>query len=146
MSSQDNKSIAREIYDSFNRREFKAASKLVDTNAELRIVPFGQTFRGPNGMIQMLENWYQGFSDGKCNVKNGFGSDEYVTVEFTGTGTNTGTLQSPEGDIMPTNKRVEVQFCDVYRIRNAKIVEFKSYFDNATMLKQLGVLPKLEHH
>jgi steroid delta-isomerase-like uncharacterized protein len=146
MTIGDNLSIAREVYDCFNRKDFKAAAKLVDTKAELLIVPFNQTLKGPDGMAQMLGNWGKAFPDGKCNIKNVFCSGENVTVEFIGTGKQTGTFQTPDGEVLTTNKKVEVPFCDVFSIRNGKIVNFKTYFDYATFMKQLGVLPELKYH
>jgi len=102
--------------------------------------------RGPEGMVQMLENWGKAFPDGKCNIKNIFGSGDYVTVEFMGTGKQSGTFQTPEGEFLTTNKKIEVPFCDVFKFRNGRIINFKTYFDYSTIMKQLGILPELKYH
>jgi len=48
-------------------------------------------------------------------------------------------FRAPAGDIPATGKKVDVQFCDVLRIENDRIVQIKSYFDSGTFARQLGV-------
>ena len=70
------------------------------------------------------------------------GSDDYAVVEFVGRGTNTGPLATPQGEIPATGRAIEIPFCDVHRIEDGKITNGRSYFDMATMMRQLGLLPK----
>ena len=85
------------------------------------------------------------FPDGRCDVTNIAASEDGAVVEFAGRGTQTGTFITPEGEIMPTGKRVDVPFCDVFKIKNGKIVSYNSYFDSSTMMKQLGLIPEMKH-
>lgn len=70
------------------------------------------------------------------------GSDDYAVVEFIGRGTNTGPLATPQVEVPATGHKVEIPFCDVHRIEDGKITNGRSYFDMATMMRQLGLLPE----
>jgi predicted ester cyclase/quinol monooxygenase YgiN len=56
-------------------------------------------------------------------------------------GTHTGILRAPSGEIPPTGKRTEVDFCGAYEFEEGKITSFHLYFDQVDMLTQLGVTP-----
>jgi len=60
-----------------------------------------------------------------------------VAVRATFGGTHQGDLMG----IAPTGKEVSGDGILIYRIENAKIVEFWSGFDQLTILQQLGVVP-----
>lgn len=55
-----------------------------------------------------------------------------------GRGTHRGVLNSPAGELQPTGKSMQVNFCDVYRLKHGKIVRADSYFDFYGLLKQLA--------
>lgn len=145
MSVHENLKTARAFYEEFNKRNFTNVQKLVDDNAQFQIIPFSAKFSGKEGYLQLAQGWYNAFPDGQCVITNISASEEGAVVEFAGRGTQTGTFRSPEGDIAPTGKKVDVPFCDVFKIKNGKIVSYNSYFDNATMMKQLGIIPELHH-
>jgi steroid delta-isomerase-like uncharacterized protein len=142
MSVQENLKIAREFYEGFNKRNFANVQKFVDDNAQFQVIPFNTKFSGKEGYMQVVQGWTTAFSDGQCDITNIAAGDDWAVVEFTGRGVQDGTLMSPEGSIMPTGKKVDIPFCDVFKIKNGKIVSHNSYFDTATMMKQLGLIPK----
>ena len=50
--------------------------------------------------------------------------------------------ESPGGDIPATGKSVTLELCDVFKIEDGKIKSLRSYFDSASLLMQLGVMPE----
>ena len=52
-------------------------------------------------------------------------------------GTHTGDL----GEIPATGKRVTLQYVDIMRVRNGKIVEHWLSVEQLSVLQQLGVIP-----
>jgi len=62
--------------------------------------------------------------------------------EFRVTGTHTGVLASPEGDIAPTNRRATARGVQLQRIAEGKIAEEHVYFDQLEILAQLGLVPE----
>ncbi|HVO74483.1 MAG TPA: ester cyclase [Ignavibacteriaceae bacterium] len=145
MSVQDNLKVARGFYEEFNKRNFSNVQKTVDDKAQLQIIPLNTKFSGKEGYLQLAQGWANAFPDGQCIITNITAGEDGVVVEFAGRGTQTGTFRSPDGDIMPTGKSVDIPFCDVFKIKNGRIVSYNSYFDTATMLKQLGLIPELKH-
>ena len=51
----------------------------------------------------------------------------------------TGALQSPDGEIPPTGKSMEVRACQVTELEGDKAKAIRHYFDLATMMQQLGL-------
>jgi predicted ester cyclase len=57
--------------------------------------------------------------------------------------THTGPLTLPDGtQIPPTGKRVEIRGMEFCQVRDGKLVIDNLYYDNLTLLAQLGLLPQ----
>ena len=136
----DTSSLVREIYDAYNDRQFDRAADLVTDDFELTMVPTGQTFNGPDGMRQFLQTWATGFPESSVAITNVVAGESQAAIEYTGRGVHSGPLQTPAGEISATGKQVELQLCDVFSIRDGKLAGGRSYFDMATMMRQLGLL------
>jgi len=113
-------------------------------DCEVIDAPSGMTSRGPDGYKQLILFFEEGFPDSTIEITNLFATEEEAVVEFIGRGTNTGPLHMPTGDVPPTGRLVELRFCDVYRIRNGKIVSYRSYYDALSFMQQLGFIPSQE--
>jgi len=46
------------------------------------------------------------------------------------------------GKIGPTGKKIDIPFCEIFEIRNGKLVSSHLYFDVATMMQQLELVPE----
>jgi steroid delta-isomerase-like uncharacterized protein len=139
---QDNASIARSLYDHWNERQFDKVADLMAAEGEIVLVGSDTRFRGPSGAIEFSHMWADGFPDGRVKVDNVIASGDYVCVQYTGTGTQTGALKSPAGEIPATGRSITLNCCDVHEFRDGKIRMVQSYFDSASMLMQLGVMPE----
>ena len=135
--------IAHLIYDSFNNRDFNKSKSVISEQAEWLDMAAGTSFHGKEGFKQYDQNWLTAFPDGKIEVKKIMSAGESLVVELVGRGTHTGAFRSPTGVIPPTGKKVELHVCDVMQIRNGEIVLGHSYYDIASLLKQLGQVEKL---
>jgi steroid delta-isomerase-like uncharacterized protein len=140
MATQNYGDIARSMYDAFNRKDFDHIESICSDRLEWNDLASGQVFRGQNGCRQYNEDWSKAFPDGRIEVKNVVAAGDHVVVEFIGRGTQTGPMPKSFGRIQPTNRKLELSFCDVLRFRDGKIVSGNSYYDMASMLRQLGVL------
>ena len=139
---QDNVDIARKLYEHWNAREFDRIAELMADDGEIVLVGSDTRFRGPDGAIEFSRMWADGFPDGNVTIDRTIASGDTVVVEFTGTGRHTGTLRAPGGDVPATGQSVTLQLCDVQDIRDGKIRRLRSYFDAASLLQQLGVMPE----
>ncbi len=137
-----NTEIARAVYERWNAREFDGVAELFAEDGEIVLVGSDTHFRGPAGAIEFSRMWADGFPDGRVTIDRATESGDFVTVQHTGTGTQTGTLRGPGGDIPATGRSVILHLCDVHQIKNGKIRSMQSYFDSASLLTQLGVMPE----
>jgi SnoaL-like polyketide cyclase len=86
--------------------------------------------------------WYEGFPDGKIEFRSITETDDTVVIEFTGRGTHTGTLRSPMGDIEATGRPMGSS-SDVWSFASdGTPTQVLTYFDTASMMAQLGLLPQ----
>lgn len=134
--------VVRTVYDAFNDRDFDRAVSVVSDDAEWTNVPTGETLRGRDGVQQFLQRWGGGFPDGRIEVSSIKAGEGFAVVEFVGRGTNSGSLQTPAGDLPPTNRSVEVRFCDVVEVSDGRITGGRTYWDMASLMTQLGVMPE----
>jgi steroid delta-isomerase-like uncharacterized protein len=141
MADSDNISIARRLYEDWNKRDFDHLAGLLATDGEIVLVGSGTSFRGPDGARQFAEMWATAFPDGEVAIERAAASGDQVTVEYTGRGTHTGALRSPGGDIPATGRSVTLQLCDVFTIESGRVKSMRSYFDSMSLLTQIGVMP-----
>ena len=137
----DHATLVRSVYSAYNDRAFDRAAALVSDDYEWLMIPTQQTFHGADGMQQYLAGWAEGFPDSVVEVTNVIVGDGQAMVEFTGRGTHSGTLTTPMGAIAATGKQAELHFCDVYEIAGDKLRRGRTYFDLATLMRQLGLAP-----
>jgi steroid delta-isomerase-like uncharacterized protein len=140
MPTTDNANVIKALFDAFNERDFDNAAALVTEDFELVDYAFGFTFRGPAGLLQ----WFQGFvtagPDARAQLMRTIVEGEWVASEHIGRFTQTGPLVTPAGEIPPTGQKVEIQFAEVYQIKDGKIALLHAYYDGATIMRQLGLM------
>lgn len=140
-TTQENATFLRSHYDAFNRHDLDKAVSMVSDKVKWTNIPFDMTFDGRDGYRQYLRNWTEALPDCKVEILNMISGEEWTAVECVGRGTHDGPLVGPNGTIAPTHKKVEMKFCELFRVVEGRITEGRVYFDGTTMLRQLGVLP-----
>ena len=102
----------------------------------------GAKLEGAEAITDYVMVWAQAFPDMHQTIVNELVADDWVVSEFTVTGTHTGILASPDGDIPPTNRRATARGVQLQRVAGGKIVEEHVYFDQLEILSQLGLVPE----
>lgn len=100
------------------------------------------TLNGADEIRSMFEAFAAAFSDLRHDVSSGIEDGEIVALRGNVTGTHTGTLASPMGEIPATGRSVDYPMAVFARVHDRKIVEFTSYWDTARFLTQLGLMPE----
>jgi steroid delta-isomerase-like uncharacterized protein len=136
---QENAAIGRTILDAYNARDFDRFDGVIASDAEYRNVATGDVFRGAEGMKQYQRNWATAFPESQIEVRNLVACGETVTMEYIGRGKQTGPLNTPQGTIPPTGRDVELALCDVLTVRGGKITGGRTYYDVASLMRQLGM-------
>jgi steroid delta-isomerase-like uncharacterized protein len=139
MTAQDNVTLAKKLFELFNDRKLDEAVKYVAPNFVGTNIATGEKFNGPDGYKKSAQGWFTAFPDARAEILNQVANEDYVISEFIGRGIHKGPLETPNGPIAATGKKAEIRFCEVFSIKNGKVVESRLYFDIATMLRQLGL-------
>jgi len=74
---------------------------------------------------------------------NMYFNDDVVVVELSLNGTHKGDLAIPAGVIPPTNKEMHAPCCDVFHLKDGKVLSFHCYVAVPILLEQLGVFKSL---
>jgi heme-degrading monooxygenase HmoA/limonene-1,2-epoxide hydrolase len=85
------------------------------------------------------DTWQQAFPDNRLETIAIHADDRGGVHEFQATGTHTGPLRGPAGEIAPTGRVARMRVCTVYEFEEGKITSMHLYFDQGEMLSQLGL-------
>jgi steroid delta-isomerase-like uncharacterized protein len=148
MTAQDNIVLAQSLLDLYNSHQSDSAwlDKSVAAfaaDSELIDVPSGRMLPGAEGYKQLVLFFAEAFPGSRVELINAFATEDQVVLEFTGRGTNTGPLHLLTGDVPATGRSAELRFCEVAQVRNGKIVSLHVYYDQMTLLQQLGLVPAM---
>jgi len=102
--------------------------------------PGGPRLTGREAAESIWNTYNEAFPDNRLDIIAIHADDRGGIHEGRATGTHTGTLRGPAGEIPPTGKKATVNFCGVYEFDEGKITSFHLYFDQMEMLTQLGVI------
>jgi steroid delta-isomerase-like uncharacterized protein len=140
--SSDNAAIAKDWFEAWNERDFDRGSAMVAEGAELVEMATGETFRGPAGSREESEKWANAMSGGRVTFRNAIASEGGAVLENTVSGIHDGPFATPDGDVPATGRSIELKFCTVLEIEGGQIQGLRHYFDTATLMQQLGLMPE----
>lgn len=135
----DNATLARSLYEAWNERNFDLAVESTASDGQIIDMGSGQTWNGPDAARQYNTMWANAFPDGRITIDRIIAAGETVVVEYTGTGTHTGTLETPMGAIPATGRTLTLHMCDVTEFSNGKVRMQRTYMDSGSMMAQLGL-------
>ncbi|HLB29785.1 MAG TPA: ester cyclase [Dehalococcoidia bacterium] len=144
MAERDYKAIAERFREAFTvRHDAKAAAQLFSEDATLWNATLPEPLRGRKAIEEFMGAWLRAFPDMRVEIPNVVGSGDYCAFEWVMRGTHTGPLQGPQGEIPATGRRVDLRLCAILRLdARGLIAEWKGYFDTASMMQQLGLMPE----
>ena len=93
---------------------------------------------GADQVISLWQGWATAFPDSRATFQRELTSGNTVVFEVSWRGTHQGTLQTPNGPIAPTGKRIDIRACMVSDVAEDKVKLARHYFDMATLLQQIG--------
>ena len=140
MSALDNISVARTFLEAWAESNPDQGAAVIADTCEFIDIPRNEIQRGPDGYRQDYERWRTAFPDGTVEITNIIAEGDWVVVEYTNSGTNTGPLVTAIGKFPPTNRKIEVQYCSIMQIKKGKVVRGRDYYDVSTILRQLELV------
>jgi steroid delta-isomerase-like uncharacterized protein len=136
MSAEQNKTVIKKLFDEImNGRKFDAIKDVISPTFTHHGIPDAKG--GPDGFREVMEQFTSAFPDMKINPEHIIADGDMVATRGHWTGTNNGSFMG-----MPaTNKKVNVQFIDVWKIQDGKCQENWVQMDMVGMMQQIGMAP-----
>ncbi len=132
--------VVRQSLDRWNAHDRDGFGLLCSDDVEV-LGPGGLVLHGRDGWVQFFDAWQQAFPD--CRVEaEVFGAGDRACEEAGFTGTHTGVLRGPGGDIAPTDRTVRVAYIATYRVRDDRVTQVRMSWDQLDVLAQLGLVPE----
>ncbi len=98
-----------------------------------------EVYEGHRGVAGFLSSLYSGFPDMTFEVSRRFARGDEIAEEWIMRGTHGGNYLG----IPPTGRPVVVRGASLIRMREGKFISDDFYYDGASVLRQLGVLPPM---
>jgi|ERR1041384_3203274 predicted ester cyclase len=139
MSSETelNKSVIRRFVEEVqNKKNWDVYDELNDPEFVNHSAPPGIPSDREGGKIY-LGAFLNAFPDCRFTVDDMIAEGDQVVTKKTFTGTH----EAEFAGIPPTRKRVTLQFVDIMRVRDGRIVEHWLSMDQLSFMQQLGVIP-----
>ena len=137
MSLRDTReAIVREHMESENRHEFDVTMGTFK-HPRYEIIPTGEIHDGAEAVDRYFKETRAAFPDQRNELIAMHHADDAVLVEFWLRGTHEGELRG----IPPTHKPFECRCLAIFGFEGEGLVCERVYFDTATILGQLGLLP-----
>ena len=133
----DAKDVILKHVAAFNDRDSNAEPWAAD--AEL-VAPGGQA-SGRDDIISFLGVFQEAFPDIRLEIKQLLTDGHAAAAEGTIAGTHDGVLHTPNGDVAPTGRAVELRLAAVYVTDGDTLKSEHLFFDQMDFLGQLGLLP-----
>ncbi len=137
----DTQAVASAFVDAFNAHD---EARIRELNAEHAVFegPGDVKLEGREATTAYAMSWLNAFGDARVTLHNEFVAGDWVVQEFVFSGTHTGTLQSPAGDIPATNRQLRGRGVQILRIEGDAVADTRLYFDQVDVLTQLGLMPE----
>jgi predicted ester cyclase len=126
--------------EALNARDIERVLANQQPDAEL-VTSGGLTLRGHEQVRQVTEALWSAFPDGIFSFAGRVLTGDAAAVELLFTGTNTGPLVTPNGEIPPTGKSVTIRSASIIRFRDGLIASEHAYTDQLDFMTQLGLMP-----
>ncbi len=134
--TERNKAVIRRFVEEVqNKKDWAVYDELNDPEFFNHSAPAGMTDR--EGSKQFLGGFLNGFPDCHFTIDDMIAEGDQVVTKKTFSGTH----EADFAGIPPTGKRVTLQFVDIMRVRDGRIVEHWLSMDQLSFMQQLGVVP-----
>jgi limonene-1,2-epoxide hydrolase/quinol monooxygenase YgiN len=135
----DTRSLIERDIELWNAKDREGWMSGLDLHRLEARAPGGLRLTGREAAETIWSMYNDAFPDNRLDIIAIHADDRGGVHEGRATGTHTGTLRGPGGEIAPTGRTATVDFCGVYEFEEGKITSFHLYFDQAEMLSQLGI-------
>ena len=142
MSVEENLQKGEAIVKAFNAKDLDAFVALAAESYVGYAPDQPEPRKGREGLREWMQTTFTAFPDGRWETVRSFGQGDLTCGEVSFTGTQTGPLPGPGGEMIPaTNKPFRGTFVMVTKWEGGEVTETRVYFDQLDMIAQLGLAP-----
>ena len=128
----------------YGKKDWEGLRSVLPAEYRYEEVGTGRTMTGVEEVLAGFQAWKKALPDSKATIDNAFAAENTVVLELTWRGHQTGPLQTPDGEIPPSGRAVELRACQVVEMEDGRPVVTRHYFDMQTLLQQIGVTGRTE--
>jgi predicted ester cyclase len=136
----DSRTLAERLFETMDSHRWADVDTVLHPDAEMSS-PFGDRL-SVDAWLGVNRSFAVACPDGRHTLTAVVEDGECTAVEGIWTGTQTGPMAGPGGEIPPTGRSVTLPFCAVATRRGERIASVTVYFDQLSMLGQLGLIPE----
>ena len=130
-------SLHREMFEAVTKRDWDGLRSLCHADY-VYMDATGVEEKGADAAVAVAQTYTTAFPDLVLDTRHQYTDGDNASVlEFTVRGTHEAELAG----IPATGKRIELVVCNVIEVKDGKIVREREYYDNLTLMQQLGVAP-----
>lgn len=138
----DLRSIVQQHYKDLREQNWEHAKELFRDDV-ITEMPGAGTIRGVEPFIEYGKGFFRALPDAHIDVRAIIQQGNTVIAESSLVGTHNGPLATPDGnEIPPTGRKVELPVADVFEVEDGKVAKHRVYFDQMTLMTQLGLVPQ----
>jgi len=120
----------------WNAHDADKVASLYTDDVVYEDVAFGLTARGHAELRKMAADFFTGVADFKLELVSNKTMGNHGSCEWIFSGTDVGMFK--------TGKKFSVRGASVYEVRGGKFSTNRDYYDAASIMRQVGVLPKAQ--
>lgn len=142
-TAQDNLRRMHELDDAWNAKDWETFAEFHADDVSVYWPGGNPATEGLHDHTAESKEYAKTFPDNRVENRPylvEFGQGDRTCTIAKHTGTFKGPLKLPTGEVQPTGKRFEVDFCTVAQWKDGKIVEEKLFYDLVGVLKQIGAM------
>jgi steroid delta-isomerase-like uncharacterized protein len=133
-SRDKNTDLVQSNFAAWNAHDADRVASLYTDDVIYEDVTFGLIAHGHTELRKMAENFFAGVPDLKLEVVSSTSMGNRGSVEWVFSGTDVGLYK--------TGKKFSVRGASVYELRGGKFSGNRDYYDSASIMRQVGELPK----
>lgn len=136
----DARTLAERLFEVIDSHRWADVDAVLTDDAEMSS-PFGDRL-SVSAWLDVNRTFAVACPDGRHTITGVVDGGDTFAIEGIWTGTHTGPLAGPAGEVPPTGRSVVLPFCGIASRRGDRIAAVTVHLDQMTMLGQLGLLPE----
>ncbi len=136
-SRDETERVTRAFFDAMNSMDKQNPLDLCSDDTRFEDTAFGVIAEGKEQYTAIFRKFFGAISNMKAEIESTIASGEFAASVWTFSGTQMGDFPG----VPATGRPFRVRGVSIMRVRNGKVTSRTDYWDSATMLRQLGVIP-----